>query len=248
VRERKPLLIEKPLAMSAGDAFRLRDLVEASGLPCLMAQTVRLSGVVAAVREILPEIGEPSEIALGKTFEPTRLGWLDDPEKAGGGNILHTGVHMFDLLRYLTGGEVREVACITERVTTKLTEDTFVASMSIRPGGEGTGSSRALLASVYGSRATESRSGEIRVIGPRGQIVADLIHRKLATIREWTWTQRPDPPDVPTVRAILQLFAPVAEGRAEPPITARDGAAAVAIADACYRAAESGRRVAVRTE
>jgi len=248
VRERKPLLIEKPFAASADEAFRLRDLVEESGLPCLMAQTLRFSGVVRAVRELLPEIGPPSGVVLGKSFEPTRLAWLDDPGQSGGGNILHTGVHMFDLLRVLSGGEVGDVACLLERVTTKRTEDSFVASMAVhfpdRPTGEGAGP---LLASVYGSRATDSRSGEIRVIGARGQIVADDIHRRVAVIRGWRIEPRSDPPAVPTVREVLKLFRPIAEGKLAAPVTVRDGAAAVAIADACYRSAESGRRVAVRT-
>jgi predicted dehydrogenase len=45
---------------------------------------------------------------------------------------------------------------------------------------------------------------------------------------------------------VLRAFRPVAERDLAPPVTVRDGAAAVAIADACYRSAESGQRVAVR--
>jgi myo-inositol 2-dehydrogenase / D-chiro-inositol 1-dehydrogenase len=248
VRERKPLLIEKPFATSVDDAFRLRDQLETSGVPCLMAQTLRFSGVVRAVRAVLAEIGPASEVVLGQSFEPTRLAWLDDPSSSGGGNILHTGVHMFDLLRDLTGGEVREVSCVLASVTTTRTEDSFAASMTIDPpGGDSDGTPRPLLAGVYGSRATESRSGEIRVIGRRGQIVADHVHRRIAIVRGWSETALPPPPDVPTVREVLRLFLPVAEGRLVPPVTARDGAAAVAIADACYRSAESGRRTEVRT-
>jgi hypothetical protein len=99
---------------------------------------------------------------------------------------------MFDLLRVLSGGEVRDVACLLERVTTERTEDCFAASMAIdfpdRAPGE---PSKPLLASLYGSRATDSRSSEIRVLGERGQIVADDIHRRVAVIRGWTIEPRP---------------------------------------------------------
>jgi len=246
IRSGKPLLVEKPFAIGADEAFRLRDLVEQSGLPCLMAQTLRFSGVVQAVRELLPEVGEIGQIALGQTFEPTRLDWLDDPRSSGGGNILHTGVHMFDLLRYLTGGEVWDVACVLEAVHTRRTEDTFAAGMAIHVGGPAE-SRRAVLAAVYGSRATQSRTGEVRIVGESGQIVADHVHRHVALVKDWRWSALPDAPAVPTVREVLRRFRPVAEGAMAPPVTVRDGAAAVAIADACYRSAETGRRVAVRT-
>lgn len=238
VAARRPLLIEKPFAVDAAEAFRLRDRVEDSGLPCLVAQTLRFSSVVRTVREWLPEIGLPSQVLLGQSFEPTRLGWLDDPAVSGGGNVLHTGVHMFDLLRHLTGGEVREAYCALDRVTTKRTEDSFVASFAIE------GPHGRVLGSAAGSRATESRAGEIRIVAERGQIVADHVHRTASLLADRRVVRSVEVADVPTVREVLQTFAAVARG-APSPITARDGAAAVAIADACYRSAETGTRVRV---
>lgn len=242
VREQKPLLIEKPFAIDAEAAFRQRDLIESSGLPCLMGQTLRLSGVVQAVRALLPELGRLTQLVMTQSFEATRLAWLDDPAVSGGGNILHTGVHKFDLARYLTRGEVLDAACLVEQVNTRRTEDSFAASLRVSAG-----DGPAILTAVAASRATDSRAGEIRVVGERAQVIADHVHRELALVRGSTWTSLPKPDDVPTVREILRLFVPVAEGRMAPPITVRDGAAAVAIADACYRSAETGRRVAVRT-
>ena len=244
VRERKPLLIEKPLATNADLAFRLRDRIEAAGLPCLVGQTLRLNGVVDRVRELLPRIGAIGQILLQQSFEPSHLDWLDDPAIAGGGNLLHTGVHSFDLLRFLSGSEAIDCACFVERVVTRRTEDSFSAAIRIGRGGGGP----AILASVAGSRATDGRSGGIRVVGTNAQVVADHVHGDVALVRGRAREILPAAPDVPTVLALLRLFPAVAEGRLASPITARDGAAAVAMADACYRSAESGRRVAVRTE
>jgi predicted dehydrogenase len=241
VRERKPLLIEKPFAMTADEAFRLRDLVVEQRLPCLVAHTVRFSDVVRMARARLEEIGWLSQMVFGQSFEPTRLAWLDDPRVSGGGNILHTGVHMFDLMRHLSGGEADEVACITDRVVTCATEDSFAASISVAAAG-----SRRVLAAVSGSRATRSRYGEMRLIGERGQIVADHVHCRASLIVDRRETPLGEPRDVPTVLSVLQEFRRVAEGATEPSVTAADGAAAVAIADACYRSAATGRRVTVR--
>lgn len=242
VRERKPLLIEKPLGIDADAAFRIRDAVLAGGLPCLVGHTLRLNAVVARVRTLLERVGPIGQVVLTQSFEPTRLDWLDDPRRSGGGNVLHTGVHSFDLLRLLTGREALDVACLVERVATLRTEDSFVAA--IRVGGVGP----AVLASVVGSRATDSRAGSIRVVGRDAQLVADHVRGEVALLRGRGLDLEERVGDVPTVLALLESFTGVASGRVEPVAGVRDGAAAVAVADACYRSAESGRRVAVRTE
>lgn len=238
--EQKPLLIEKPLAIDASSAFELQTRVEEAGVPCLVAQTLRYSSVVATVREWLADLGRVSQVLLTQSFEPSRLDWLDDPARSGGGNVLHTGVHMFDLLRVLTGGEVSEAACFIDRVVTTATEDSFSATFSIdAPGGR-------VLGGAAGSRATRSRAGQIRVVAEAGQILADHVHGTAILLEDRGTTRTAEPSDVPTVRAVLEEFTRVAEG-AEPSIRAADGAAAVAIADACYRSADTGARVRVPT-
>lgn len=239
-RERKPLLIEKPFAMDAAAGERQRHLLAERGVPCLVAHTLRFSPVVREVYERRAEIGRLHQMVLGQSFEPTRLGWLDDPRHSGGGNVLHTGVHMFDLLRHLSGGEVATVSCDLERVTTRATEDSFTATMTVD-----LAQGPALLATVAGSRATQSRTGEIRLLGEHGQIVADHVLGRVALVVGRRETAVSTPADAPTVLAVLREFAAVAEGRAEPSITPADGVAAVAIADACYASAASGRRTGV---
>lgn len=241
VRERKPLLIEKPFSASLGEGIRQRDLLASAGVPCLVAHTLRYSAVVRELRRHLPALGRLHQIVLGQSFEPTRLGWLDDPDQSGGGNILHTGVHMFDLLRHLSGGEVESVACATTRVTTRATEDSFTASMVVRVGDAGP----PLLAAVAGARTTRSRYGEVRVIGENGQLVADHVHGGVSLIEDRRETVLAQLADEPTVLAVLREFAGVATGAASPSIGPDDGLAAVAIADACYRSTVSGRFVAV---
>lgn len=239
-RERKPLLLEKPFAIDLKSGIRQRELLAESAVPCLVAHTLRYSPVVRTLRRHAPELGRLHQMVLGQSFEPTRLGWLDDPRHAGGGNILHTGVHMFDLLRHLSGGEVATVSCHTARVTTRQTEDSFTASMSVV-----FDAGPPLLAAVAGARTTRSRYGEIRLIGENGQLAADHVHGRVARIVDRHETVLATHADEPTVLAALQEFAQVASGGAGATITPDDGLAAVAIAAACYRSAASGRAVAV---
>ena len=238
-RAGKPLLLEKPFSSSLAAGIRQRETIEASGLPCLVSQTLRFSKVVREVRSHLPSLGRLHQIVLGQSFEPTRLGWLDDPVLSGGGNILHTGIHMFDLLRHLSGGEVARVGCTMTRVTTTKTEDSFTASMEVD-----LGETPPLLAAITGARTTPSRYGEIRVIGERGQIIADHVHGRVARIDDRRETLLAEITGDATVVTVLQEFERVARGETKPSVDASEGLAAVAIADACYRSAASGRFVA----
>ncbi|MBY0276285.1 Gfo/Idh/MocA family oxidoreductase [Candidatus Binatia bacterium] len=239
VRAGKPLLLEKPFSASLAAGIRQRDLLVASGLPCLVSQTLRFTQVVREVRRQLPSLGRLHQIVLGQSFEPTRLGWLDDPALSGGGNILHTGIHMFDLLRHLSGGEITRVGCTATRVTTRLTEDSFAASMEID-----VGDGPPLLAAVTGARTTPSRYGQLRVIGAAGQIVADHVHGRVARIDDRVETPLLQVESDPTVVTVLSEFERVARGLVVPSVDAGEGLAAVAIADACYRSVASGRFVA----
>ena len=234
---RKPLLIEKPLAPTAAAAREMVRVLGAAGVPVLMAHTLRWNAVVRAIRERLPSLGPLRALYLNQRFEPSSLPWLDDPRTAGGGIILHTGVHSFDLVRWLTGHEVARVWCRVARVDTARTEDNFVAVLEL----EG---SDALVA-VNGSRSTAGRSGLIDVAAAGGQLVGDHALGFAYGVRGLERTPLPLTEPVPTVREALRAFARLVLNGDPPPVTLEDGARAVLIAEACLRSAVNGERVGV---
>jgi predicted dehydrogenase len=234
---RKPLLIEKPLATTGAAALEIVRVLRAAGVPTLMAHTLRWNGVVRAIRERLPALGPLRALWLNQRFEPSPLTWLDDPSRAGGGIILHTGVHSFDLVRWLTGREVRRVWCRQARIDTARTEDNFLAVLELD-------GSEALVA-VNGSRSTAGRSGLIDVAGAHGQLVGDHALGFAYGGRGLERTPLPVGDPVPTVREALRAFARLLRDGGEPPVTLEDGARAVQIAEACRHSAESGRPVVV---
>jgi predicted dehydrogenase len=234
---RKPLLIEKPLASTGAAARDVVRVLRTAGVPVFMAHTLRWNSVVRTIRDHLGEIGAIRALWLNQRFEPSPLGWLDDPARAGGGIILHTGVHSFDLVRLLTGREVTRIWCRAARVDTRLTEDNFVASLELD-------GSPALVA-VSGSRSTRGRSGLIDVAGEDGQLVGDHAHGFAYRIHALDRIPLAVPEPVPTVREVLRAFARLVLDSEAPPVALEDGALAVLIADACRRAAESGETVPV---
>jgi predicted dehydrogenase len=233
----KPLLIEKPLAPTGSAAREVVRVLRAAGVPVFMAHTLRWNSVVRTIRDQLAEIGALRALWLSQRFEPSPVAWLDDPARAGGGIILHTGVHSFDLVRLLTGREVTRVWCRAAHVDTRLTEDNFVASLELD-------GSPALVA-VNGSRSTRGRSGLIDVAGEEGQLVGDHAHGFAYRIRGLDRAPLAVPEPVPTVREALRAFVRLVLDGEVPPVALEDGARAVLIADACRRAAASGETVAV---
>jgi predicted dehydrogenase len=233
----KPLLIEKPLATTGARAMEAARTLRTSGIPVLMAQTLRWNTVVRTVRERLADFGRLRTVYLTQRFEPSPLAWLDDPEIAGGGLLLNTGVHSFDLVRWLTGSDVTRVWCRTARVVTRRTEDSFVAILEL--------GDRDVMVTVSGSRATGARTGLIDLACEGGQLVGDHVQGVAWTARGLERTPLALGEPVPTVREALRAFVRLVLHGEPPPVTIEDGADAVLVAEACLRSAETGAAVAV---
>ena len=230
-RAGKAILVEKPLAPTVAACRAIADAVGRGGVPAMVAHTLRFNTVVRAVRDALPTIGAVHAVALTQRFEPSRLAWLDRRAEAGGGIILHTGVHGFDLLRHLTGREARRVTATAACVATRDTEDNFAATIEMDEG---------VRATVAGSRATLGRCGFIEVAGREAQLSADHVHGSAARLVGMTRTPLVVGEPVMTVQATLAEFASALAARRTPAITLADGAKSVAIAEACYRAIATG--------
>ncbi len=230
---RRPVLVEKPAAVNVADGRRMLRAVRAANIPVMVAHTLRYNAVVRVLREACGRIGRIHAMCFSQRFEPSRPGWIDDPAIGGGGMVLHTGVHSFDLARLLSGLEADRASCEMEKVGTQRTEDNF--SAVIRFGGG------AALASVSGSRATASRCGAIELAGEHGQLIADHVFNTAQIVHGMLPTPLTVPSPVPTVLEVLRDFTTALRSGRPMPIPLEEGLRAVAVAEACYRAAQSGR-------
>src|SRR5262249_49875164 len=129
----RPVIVEKPLAPTVEQAERVVEAAERTGTPLLVAQTLRFDPLVIALRRGAAALGAIRLVAINQRLEPTSRDWMDTP--GSGGSILNTGVHGFDLLRFLTSGEIVTVQAIAASVLTRRTEDEFVALARLEPGG-----------------------------------------------------------------------------------------------------------------
>lgn len=233
----RPVLVEKPLAASIGDAERVAEACQRTGTPLMVGQTLRFDDVVRRVAREAPSIGPLRQISIHQRFEPSGRPWLDRP--GPGGILLNTGVHGFDLVRHLTGLEPVSVICEAGRSVTRETDDEFIAAFRLEPGH--------VMAVVDNARTTESRSGRIELIGRDGQIWGDHIHRTLCRVRGRERIDLGPVPDSPTIpRTIRSFVRCVVEGK-RPEIDVGDGLATLRMIDAAGRAALTGRRVEIES-
>ena len=233
------LLLEKPLSVNAADAERLVRSVSGCGVTVMVAQTLRWNRVVRTLLTRIPEIAPLHMVRLSQRMEAQAHPWQREQEIAGGGNILHTGIHLFDLIRFFTGEEVAGVSCEMRSIQNPNLEDAFTAIMHL----EGSGTQ----VLVDSSKATRSRSARIELVGEGGQLVGDHVHGYAKRISGYETVDLASPPPVFTIREALCDFVMALERGSPPPVTPLDGLRAVEIADARYRSAGEGRPAKIRT-
>ncbi len=230
---RKPVLVEKPMAHDLASAETVAARARTTGVPLMVAQTLRFDPLVLAIRREAASLGPIRMISVDKCLEPTDRPWTDAPGLTGG--FVHTGVHGFDLLRFLSGGEAVSIVSEAQRIHTLHAEDQFASLVRIEPGG--------ILGVLQDSRGTDGRSGAVAVACERGQVRGDHIHRTLHRIEGRTAVDLGPVPEVPTVVEVLRAFAAAVAAGGPCPVTADDGLASIRMADAATRSARSGYRV-----
>jgi predicted dehydrogenase len=235
LRAGKPVLAEKPLASSRAECRGLRRVVGKSGTPLMVAQTMRWDATVAALKSHLRQVGKIRLLAIAQRMDPQQRSWLDRED--GGDVLLNTGVHAFDLLRYLSGAEVEQVWCRTRIHGTQKKAGSFVAGLTLTGG---------ILATVDNCRETGGRSGRIEVVGEKGVLTADHVQGSVILQQgQGSETLAVGNP-VPTICAALKDFVKVARGRKKVPVSVEDGLRAVEIALACRRSARLGGTVRLK--
>ena len=231
VRRRKPMLIEKPLATTGADARVMVQAAAGAGIPLMTAHTVRYETALLALRHELESVGARRYLVLSNRVEPGPDVLRNPTDYAGRGVLLETGIHLLDLVRFLTGEEVVEVRCEMDRLNPTGPESRALASL--RTSGN-------FPCVVDCSRVTGGRVSRAEWVGEEGQVAGDWVQHRLWRIssrdalEEWKVENRP------TVVTVLRAFLDALQRGVPMPVTGLDGQRAVEIADACYRSAEQG--------
>jgi predicted dehydrogenase len=167
------VICDKPLTATMADAKRLAKAVEASGAVFALTHVYTGYPMVRQAREMVAE-GALGRIRLAQVEYPQgwladaaaldgkQAQWRNDPERSGeGGAVGDIGTHAFNLMRFVTGLEVEELAAELHRFGAgRRVDDNGHVMLRLAEGARGTiwfsqvavGQENGLRLRVYGER------------------------------------------------------------------------------------------------
>jgi predicted dehydrogenase len=240
VEARKAILIEKPLALNGREARAMVEAAEQRGVLLMTAQTMRFDPTIMLLREQLRTIGRLQSAMLVSHIDTKANLMTGNNTPVTVGAILELGVHLLDLVRFLTGEDILDVRCTTATPSASVPETHAHAELRTSGG---------IVCTLDIARVESHRKGTAGWIGTTGTIKADWVARTLTRTPKdglpESWALEPRP----TILAILQAFVRAIRTGTPPPVTGLDGCLAVEAADACYRsAARDGAVVTCQAE
>ena len=222
------VLVEKPLDTTPAKIDALIAEADRSGMKVGVFFQERLVPEIAAIKAAVDEgkIGTP-------VFISGRLPWYRPPEYYarsrwrgtraldGGGALMNQGIHTVDLLLWLFGPVAGVLGRTANRLHAIEVEDTAVAAIEFENGALGSIEATTAAAPGFPRR--------LEVAGTDGTIVHEDAPRPAAVA------------DATPHRRVLEDFIGAIRSGAEPACDAREGRRSVAVIDAIYRSARTGR-------
>ncbi len=231
VKAGKPILIEKPLAQTGREARAMVAAAEEAGLLLMTAQTMRFDSSILFLKDHLPEIGQLRYATFTSRIERKPSTSIGRPTPGQRGALLEFGVHLLDVIPFLTGEEIVAVRCELDRLPS-VAPDTMAIVQAETVSG--------LRCVLDIARVIGGRVSRMEWVGSRGQIAADWFNQRVTGVIGDTAAFEQTVQPQHTILATLRAFVRAIETNSSPPITGRDGCRAVEVADACYRSAELG--------
>jgi predicted dehydrogenase len=238
----KHVLVEKPIATSVDEADAMIQAAASAGVVLHVAHNLRyLAPVLAAHKTVASgSLGNVTGLraAFGHSgprgWAPDST-WFFDTALSGGGALIDLGIHIIDVVRFVTGLEAHEVSAMT--MGAEPAED--AAQLVVRY-------DNGVIGSVHASWvAHPAPDMMLTILGTNGTMHFDA-RRGLSmrnTSGEKIEIEMPEVPGSP-----FEDFVRAANGEAPlgPAATGEDGRAALAIVCAAYESAQSGKTVEVR--
>jgi predicted dehydrogenase len=251
-RARKHVLCEKPLARNLSEARTMVDACIRAGVLLQDAYMLRHHRAHGEVLRLLREgaIGKPfyAHAEWSFSYEPIEGAWRQIPELGGGGALMDVGSHMVDIVEMFLG-RIARVACrIGTFVHSYPVEDVGTVLLEFESGVHGTlvasfaasGDIMPTRLHLYGS------TGAIHAHGTMGQGSGGevAIYRE----RDGRGSQETVPyQEVNTyARQVESMARRVLAGERLDARSAEGMLCTVAVLDACYESARTGRFVEIR--
>ena len=240
VKRRKPVLVEKPMAMNAREAQEMVDAARANGLMLGVAHVMRFEESVRWFRQRIASgaIGKPvlARAAFVAPLLTSPRTWINDPSLATGGPLADIGVHCIDTLRYVLNDEVQSVMAQANYVSQWVVEATGTTLLQFAGGSLATMSVSArspyqTLLEVMGETGILSATNALTVDHPITLELRDTFDIK----------ERVEVSNANAYTAQVEAFAAAIESGKEFEIPAEEGLQNQRILDAIFRSVKTGK-------
>ena len=238
-RAGKHVLVDKPLGCTTADVDEMIAAARTTSVALVPFHNTRFMAPFVAAHDFVANgrLGAVTGIraAFGhagpQTWAPEAT-WFFDRRVSGGGCLVDLGVHIIDVVRYVTGDDIVAVAALLGGSKGPAGNEVETdAQLLVKLG-------RGAIGTVHASWSSQSGPDQqLTVLGTEGTLHLDtrspLTFFPAAGVRE-----RVALPET-TGTPLAELLAAMSGERA-PSVTAADGRAAVAVVEAAYRSAATG--------
>lgn len=258
----KHVVVEKPMDADLARAQRLADAAKRTGLTLAVVSQHRFDPATAAVADVLARggIGTPVLVEASVPWWRSQAyydadAWRGTWDGDGGGALINQAIHTVDLMLALAGPVTRVQATAATRAHTIDVEDVVSAALTFAGGAVGTLSASTAVRpgaparlALHGDGGTVVLEGDavvldVRADGTRGAETAPTADARQVA-GDGSRAVVPDPAQWGRAHEaqLADVVAAVRTGRA-PVVGAAEGLRALALVDAVYRSARTGRAV-----
>lgn len=242
----KPTLCEKPLASSVNSIEKMMKAFERQSIPLLVGQSLRFKFCVQKAKELVlsNRLGKLLSIRTHFSIPVPKDNWRHSQTK-GGGVLQDIGVHLIDLIRFISGEEIELVIAHANHGYRKdeiEAEQTVSALCRL--------SSHAI--ANFECSFTQPLSSGFEIIGSKGRLVStDSLRQTYESRESLCLIEQDDTKIYFPIRAAniyadeLKHFAAVLTGAKSPILSAIEGLKNQKIIEAVYRSIEEGRNIQI---
>lgn len=250
-RAGKHVLCEKPMALTEQDGRAMIEACRVAGVKLGVCFHLRHHPAHREMRRLIQSsaVGEVTLAEAQWTFGKRGFAqpppnaplqaWREDPDLAGGGTMMGTGVHCIDLLRFLLARDITHVVALTSGHTEALPLETTACFALRFQGG--------LLAQVTASRVVADPRNDVAVYGTKARLrgvntLNNFFIGEMETAAGNT-ASRVEYLRGNAYQSMVEAFQDAVRENREPSASGEDGLRCIQVTNAVFESARAGRVV-----
>lgn len=261
----KHILCEKPMALTLAEADDMAQVCQAAGVCFMLGFCMRQNLYHAKARELVQAgvLGQPvmGRAQLTCWYPPIPGAWRQDQAQSGGGALIDMGTHCLDLLEWIFGSRIIEVAGFQNQLVQRYptpVEDASTVVARFANGAHG-------IVDTYYNLPDAAAQNTLELHGTGGSLIAQGTIGQEPAGRMFGISHRQDAYEADQTRGaaprreefrfegrgiygqMISQFSQCLLDQQPPPITSADGRHSMALVQAIYRAGRERRVVTVES-